>query len=78
MATARGCLFPVFVAELLDGRVAVVEYKGAHLLNDPCEIGKRQIGALWARNSLGKCLFGLITEDRNGVGISGQLDALFA
>ena len=61
----------------MDGRIAVVEYKGAHLLNDPYEIEKRQIGELWARNSQGKCLFGLITKDRHGLGVLGQLDALF-
>lgn len=77
MATSRGRFFPDFVAELVDGRIAVVEYKGAHLLNDPYEIEKRQIGELWARNSQGKCLFGLITKDRDGLDVSGQLDLLF-
>ena len=76
LATSRGRFFPDFVAELVDGRVAVVEYKGAHLLNDPYEIEKRQIGELWARKSLGRCLFGQIAKERDGVGMSGQLDAL--
>jgi type III restriction enzyme len=76
LATSRGRFFPDFVAELLDGRVAVVEYKGAHLLNDPYEIEKRHIGELWARKSQGRCLFGQIAKERNGVGMSGQLDAL--
>ncbi len=78
LPTSRGRFFPDFIAELGDGRVALVEYKGAHLLNDPYEIEKRQVAQLWARNSQGKCLFGLITKDRNGLGMSGQLDALFA
>ena len=76
LATSRGRFFPDFVAELLDGRVAVVEYKGAHLLNDPYEIEKRQIGELWARKSQGRCLFGQIAKERDSVGMSGQLDAL--
>ncbi len=76
LATSRGRFFPDFVAELVDGRVAVVEYKGAHLLNDPYEIEKRQIGELWARKSQGRCLFGQIAKERDGVGMSGQLDAL--
>ncbi|MFZ2394542.1 DEAD/DEAH box helicase, partial [Rhodoferax sp.] len=76
LTTSKGRFFPDFVAELLDGRVAVVEYKGAHLLNDPYEIEKRQIGELWARKSQGRCLFGHIALQREGVGISGQLDAL--
>ncbi|WP_309678918.1 DEAD/DEAH box helicase family protein [Polaromonas sp.] len=78
LATSRGRFFPDFVAELLDGRIAVVEYKGAHLLNDPYEIEKRQIGELWARKSNKRCLFGQIAKEREGVGMSGQLDALLA
>ena len=70
--------FPDFVAELLDGRIAVVEYKGAHLLNDPYEIEKRQVGELWARKSGGRCLFRQIVKDKSGVGIQGQIDVLLA
>lgn len=76
LATSRGRFFPDFVAELLDGRIALVEYKGAHLLNDPYEIEKRQIGELWARRSNSLCLFGQIAKDRDGMGMSGQLDTL--
>ena len=76
LATSRGRFFPDFVAELTDGRIAVVEYKGAHLLNDPYEIEKRQIGELWAAKSDGKCVFGQIAKERDGVGLSGQLDRL--
>ena len=76
LATSKGHFYPDFVAELLDGRIAVIEYKGAHLVNDPYEIEKRLVGELWARKSAGRCVFGQITKDRNGVGTSGQLDAL--
>ncbi len=76
LATSRGRFFPDFVAELTDGRIAVVEYKGAHLLNDPYEIEKRQIGELWAHKSGGTCVFGQIAKERDGVGLSGQLDRL--
>ena len=76
LATSRGRFFPDFVAELTDGRIAVVEYKGAHLLNDPYEIEKRQIGELWAHKSGGTCVFGQIAKERDGVGLSGQLDQL--
>lgn len=78
LATSKGRFFPDFIAELTDGRLAVVEYKGAHLLNDPYEIEKRQIGELWALKSQGRCLFGQIAKQRDGVGMSGQLDALLA
>ena len=78
LPTSRGRFFPDFVAELKDGRIAVVEYKGAHLLNDPYEIEKRQIGELWAAKSGGKCVFEQIAKERDGVGLSGQLDKLLA
>ncbi len=78
LASSRGRFFPDFVAELVDGRVAVVEYKGAHLLNDPYEIEKRQVGELWARKSDKRCLFGQIAKERAGRGMSAQLDALLA
>ena len=78
LPTSRGRFFPDFVAELLDGRIAIVEYKGAHLLHDPYEIEKRQVGELWAAKSQRRCLFGQIVKDRAGVGMSGQLDTLLA
>ena len=78
LATSRGKFYPDFVAELADGRIAIVEYKGAHLVNDPYEIEKRQIGELWARKSQGKCLFEQITKERDGLGTAAQLDALLA
>ena len=76
LPTSRGRFFPDFVAQLKDGRVAVVEYKGAHLLNDPYEIEKRQVGTLWARKSQSRCLFGQIALQQGGLGMAGQLDAL--
>jgi type III restriction enzyme len=78
LATSRGRFFPDFVAELLDGRVAVIEYKGAHLLNDPYEMEKRKVGELWAQTSGGRCLFAYIVKDRAGVDMAAQLDAAFA
>lgn len=31
---------------------------------------------VWARKSQGRCLFGQIAKERDGVGMSGQLDTL--
>lgn len=78
LATSKGRHYPDFIAELLDGRLTIVEYKGAHLLSDPYEIEKRQVGELWARTSLGRCLFGQITLQRNGMSMSQQLDSLLS
>ena len=57
MPVAAGYFYPDFVAELLDGRVLVVEYKGGHLLDMPDTKIKRQIGEQWARTSHGRGLF---------------------
>ncbi len=78
LATSKGRFFPDFVAQLKDGRMAVVEYKGAHLLTLPYEIEKRQVGELWAKVSNGKCLFGQIVLHRDGLNMKQQLDALLA
>ena len=58
--------------------MAVVEYKGAHLLTMPYEIEKRQVGELWAKVSEGKCLFGQIVLHHDGLNMQQQLDALLA
>ena len=54
--------YPDFIAMLHDGRILVVEYKGAHLYES--ESVKRQIGEAWAEASDGMCLFCMPT-DRN-------------
>jgi len=50
-----GRFYPDFVAMLHDGRILVVEYKGAHLYE--AEKNKCLIGEVWAEASGGKCLF---------------------
>ena len=50
----NGRFYPDFVAELKDGRLLVVEYKGRE---DQKDLRKRQFGELWARGSHGKTLF---------------------
>lgn len=74
LPTSRGRFYADFVAELTDGRVALLEFKGAHLLNDPHEIEKRQVGELWARASQGRAVFGWLTAD----GLGQQLDQVLA
>ncbi len=59
---ASGWFYPDFVAELLDGRVLVVEYKGeAYVTNDDSR-EKRLVGDAWAKNSGGTCLFLMAVE----------------
>ncbi len=62
LPTATDRFYPDFVAELTDGRLLVVEYKGTHLISadDACE--KIAIGELWERNSAGKGLFIMVQK----------------
>jgi len=46
-----------FVAELVDGRILVIEYKGEHLWTNDDSKEKRAVGELWAERSGGKCIF---------------------
>ena len=57
LPTATGRFYPDFVAQLDDGRLLVVEYKGALLTDDPETREKRAIGILWERESGGEGLF---------------------
>ncbi|MGH8687250.1 MAG: DEAD/DEAH box helicase [Burkholderiales bacterium] len=75
--TSRGRFFPDFVCELLDGRLVVVEYKGAHLRNDPYEIEKRQVGRIWQERGDGKYRFDFVFLTEGGKNVRQQLDALF-
>lgn len=72
LPTATDYFYPDFVAELNDGRVLVVEYKGAHLLNDETR-EKDQIGRQWAASSGGKCLFLMAVADDKGRGVATQI-----
>ncbi len=77
LPTSRQRFFPDFVAELADGRIALLEYKGAHLAG-AAEIEKRQIGELWARQSGGRAVFGWLMQTQNGQSLAQQLDAVLA
>jgi type III restriction enzyme len=70
---AQGWTYPDFVAELNDGRLLVVEYKGAHLLNDPGTKEKRLIGELWEKKMKGKGLYIMAVKDDNGKDVYAQL-----
>lgn len=56
--------YPGFACKLGDGRVPVVEYKGAHLADRRKERHKKTVGELWADRSGGSCLFAWV-ENRN-------------
>lgn len=73
LPTSTDRFYPDFVALLKGGRILVVEYKGAHLVQNNDTKEKRNIGELWAAKSDGKRLF-VIAEKKNeqGQGLAEQ------
>ncbi len=76
LPTATDRFYPDFVAELNDGRLLVVEYKGALTAQTADTAEKRLIGEKWEAASAGHSLF-LIAEKRDplGRGVYEQLQA---
>ena len=62
LPTSTDRFYPDFVAELTDGRLFVVEYKGGHLYSAADAKEKRDIGKVWAAASGGRCLFAMVTD----------------
>ena len=62
LQTSSDKFYPDFVALLNDGRVMVIEYKGAPYFTNDDSKEKRLIGELWAGRSGGKCLFLMIEK----------------
>lgn len=61
------------MARLDDGRLLVVEYKGALLADEPDTREKRAIGALWERESGGEGLFLMVEKSIDGRDVRRQL-----
>jgi len=57
LPTATDYFYPDFVAELEDGRVLVVEYKGEPYRTNDDSREKQQVGYRWEQSSNGRCLF---------------------
>lgn len=73
LPTASGKFYPDFVAQLTDGRILVVEYKGAHLSDAADTDEKRAIGALWEKASEGKGLFLMAEKQVDGKDVRNQM-----
>jgi type III restriction enzyme len=73
LPTATDYFYPDFVAELMDGRLLVVEYKGeAYATNDDSR-EKRAVGDAWARASAGRALFLMAERLAGGLTLAEQL-----
>ena len=66
LPTATDKFYPDFVARMEDGRLMVIEYKGAHIADGPDTAEKRTIGELWERKSSSKGLFVLAEKSVDG------------
>jgi type III restriction enzyme len=73
LPTATDKFYPDFVAMLHDGRLLVVEYKGAHIADGADTAEKRAIGELWQRKSNGTGLFSLVEKSLDGKDMRRQL-----
>ena len=71
LPTASDKFYPDFVAEMADGRLLVVEYKGAHIAEGSDTAEKRNIGALWERESGN--LFIVVERMMEGKDVRAQL-----
>lgn len=70
---ADGKFWPDFVCKLLDGKILVVEYKGADRWSTDKAKEDRLIGKLWARESNGAGRFAMVT-DKDWPKITALLD----
>jgi type III restriction enzyme len=73
LPTATDYFYPDFVAELTDGRLLVVEYKGDGYVTNDDSREKKQVGYQWEQSSSGRCLFLFAVADDNGRAVSKQI-----
>lgn len=76
LPTSTDKFYPDFVAQLEDGRILVIEYKGKIYMQIDDSKEKQQIGALWEEKSGGKGLFIMVEKkDAQGRDMRAQLIA---
>lgn len=71
--TATDKFYPDFVAQMEDGKLLVVEYKGAHIADGADTAEKRTIGQLWERNGGGNSLFVVVEKTLDGKDMRTQM-----
>ncbi|MDP1649423.1 MAG: DEAD/DEAH box helicase family protein [Rubrivivax sp.] len=78
LPTATDYFYPDFVAELHDGRLLVVEYKGEPYATNDDSAEKRAIGQAWASASGGRELFLMAEKLLAGLDVTAQLQRAVA
>ena len=75
LPTASDYFYPDFVAELTDGRIIAIEYKGEPYKTNDDSREKRQVGEQWEKASNGRCLFLFAVKDEMGQAVKQQIEA---
>lgn len=70
---AHGNFYPDFVAELVDGRILVLEHKGKVYATNDDSREKNNIGAQWEAHSHGKGLFLMTVVEKGGSSLLSQI-----
>lgn len=79
LPTDKNYFYPDFIAELTDGTIFVLEYKGAHIDTAEDALIKNDVGKQWARNSNGKRIFLMANaEDKSGRVLETQINEILA
>ncbi len=74
LQTSTDRFYPDFVAETLDGRLLVVEYKGKDYSSNDDSKEKRMLGEVWAKSSNGRALFLMaVKKDERGRNVHDQI-----
>lgn len=75
LPTSTDYFYPDFIAELADGRVLAVEYKGEPYKTNDDSREKRQVGEQWEKASGGTCVFLFAVEtDDYGRDVAQQIN----
>jgi len=72
LPTATDKFYPDFVAQLDDGRIFVVEYKGEHLKDSADTLEKTAVGKAWAKAS-GNVFLMAVKQDSQGRDVAAQV-----
>ncbi|MHB1236979.1 MAG: DEAD/DEAH box helicase [Gallionella sp.] len=74
LPTSTDYFYPDFIAELDDGRILAVEYKGEPYKTNDDSREKNQVGHQWEKSSGGRCLFLLaVAKDEQGRDVRQQI-----
>lgn len=75
LPTSTDYFYPDFVAELTDGRILVIEYKGHPYATNDDSKEKILVGRQWEKSSNGRCLFLFaLAQDDRGRDVFKQID----